>query len=250
MQANEDRVDAEGPMMNILLPARARRLLQALGLEGWSHRAYELRKLLGSCPLTQFKLHLHSMVEEAEPRPTKGESKRGAGAESAVRADISATEFKPWFDARLVSVVDALVRVGLALVHDLPSGLLPSSATANAEAAMRAAQELVEAAAKLSPKALIASCSSGVPLQGGDGEGEGEPHDQAAAFRSAWAELLAALSAPVHHLVPSNVTRSEYLLLRLCLSHARIVFCTVSSAGRGIMRVGSAAGLLRSGELQ
>ena len=249
LQANEDRVvDPEGPMMHILLPARAQRLVRALGTDGggWPQSSGGLRSLLwgAGAPLEQFEVHLQRQALEDEATETLEGSTDGGNPSrrNSVAPDASDDGFKAWLDKRLNTLLDSLERVGLSLVHDLPSCMLPKQDAINAEAMMRSARQFVEAAAQLPAKALVEACRQG-PIEDGHA-GSGSEYGSASGsrspdihFRSSWTKLLSALATPVRPLVPINEAKTEFMISRMCLLNARIVFCTVSSAGRGIMRV-------------
>lgn len=234
LQASEDRVDPDegGAMMDILLPVRARRLMRALSpLEGWGATASALRRLLRveRGPLIDYEEHLQQeTLVVVTGEGLGGEGRRGKASAhppfTATSAETYVTPegFKQWLGSKLRSMVDSLERAGLALLHDLPSGMLSGADAANAEAALLSARGFIEAMAQLSPGALFETCNLGLEAAGGrsgpimmETSRSGPKCAQTGVchFCAAWTALLDSLSAPVVPSVPSNLTRSGDLTI-------------------------------------
>lgn len=248
LQASEEKVDLDGPLAAILLPARAKRLIGAL--TGWPSKKLEVEKLLAPAIVEDF------LKKEAEAgAEADGEIRDGSASPSVdanLRADsgshaagISPAPFKAWFQRELGRLSEQLEEMGCSLLNDLPRDLLHLGAP-GIQRSMELLGKLVRQVSGMNDKRLLEACLEG-PMTDDDDDASSaevpEPPGAAlvglgavAAMRSLWGRVSAALKAAlVRHSVPPGI--SEYGLQRLCLERARVVFCTVSSSGRGIMEV-------------
>ncbi|GAX84803.1 hypothetical protein CEUSTIGMA_g12224.t1 [Chlamydomonas eustigma] len=239
MQASEDHNDAEGPISSILLPLRAKRLKEALGPQGLGHKCGTLSRLLTSSLVDRYKLHLCNSTALDSARSCIME-KGGAVPDK--------DGFKAWMLSQLTSQIECITSMGLTLLHDVPGEMMIPSTAVNVHRILDCCKKLLDCVKILPPKVLMDASMS--PLVSPDSsvtltpEQEGciSGPDTIAAVSSVSTLLAAstclfrALLAPVSSWIPPRLIQSDFGMEKMCLECAKIVFCTVSSSGRSIMK--------------
>ncbi|GAX84802.1 hypothetical protein CEUSTIGMA_g12223.t1 [Chlamydomonas eustigma] len=242
LQASEDHNDAEGPISSILLPLRAKRLKvlkEALGPQGLGHKCGTLSRLLTSSLVDRYKLHLSNSTALDSARSCFME-KGGAVPDK--------DGFKAWMLSQLTSQIECITSMGLTLLHDVPGEMMIPSTAVNVHRILDCCKKLLDCVKILPPKVLMDAGMS--PLVSPDSsvtltpEQEGciSGPDTIAAVSSVSTLLAAstclfrALLAPVSSWIPPRLIQSDFGMEKMCLECAKIVFCTVSSSGRSIMK--------------
>ena len=246
LQASEEKVDLDGPLAAILLPARAKRLQGAL--TGWPSKKLEVERLLAPTIVDRFLTKEAEAEVQRESAMDSGTNQRVGGdlpvGRNSSAAGISPAAFKAWVQRELGRLSGELEEMGCSLLSDLPRDLLLQGSLTSIQRSLQLLGKLLQQVAGMNDKRLLEACQEG-PMEDGETPSAEVPEPDVAlvglgavaALRSLWGRVLAALkSALLRHSVPPGLI-SEYGLQRLCLEKAKVVFCTVSSSGRGIMEV-------------
>ncbi|GAX74067.1 hypothetical protein CEUSTIGMA_g1517.t1, partial [Chlamydomonas eustigma] len=240
LQASEDHNDAEGPISSILLPLQAKRLKEALGPQGLGHKCGTLSRLLTSSLVDRYKLHLSNSTALDSARSCIME-KGGAVPDK--------DGFKAWMLSQLTSQIKCITSMGLTLLHDVPGEMMIPSTAVNVQRILDCCKKLLDCVKILPPKVLmdagmspLVSPDSSVITLNPKQEGCISGPDTIAAVSSASTLLTAstclfrALLAPVSSWIPPHSIQSDFGMEKMCIESAKIVFCTVSSSGRSIMK--------------